>query len=430
MAGADYIPGFGNDVSTEALAGTLPVGRNSPQRVAHGLYAEQLSGSAFTAPRSENKRTWTYRIRPSVVQGVFQSFALPSLKSDFDPAHLDPSPMRWDAYELPRAGVDFLEGLTTICGNGSALEQRGLGVHLYAFDRPMKDRFFYSADGEWLFVPWEGTLVLETELGRLEVAPGSIGVVPRGVKYRVEALGGGRARGYVCENYGRFFRLPDLGPIGANGLAQPRDFETPVARFEERTGNFELVAKFGGRLFRASIGHSPLDVVAWHGNYAPYRYDLSRFNTIGSISFDHPDPSIFTVLTSPSDQAGTANCDFVIFPPRWLVGEDTFRPPYYHRNCMSEFMGLVKGVYDAKEAGFVPGGSSLHNAMTGHGPDRATFEKASSAKLAPQKIDDTLAFMFESRYVFVPTEWALKTPLRQAGYRDCWQDLGAEFRRP
>jgi len=427
-----YLTGFGNDFASEALPGALPVGRNSPQKPAHGLYPEQLSGAAFTAPRVENLRTWTYRIRPSVVQaGPFALWsAAPSLlrSGPFAEVPTDPNPQRWDPLPVPAAPTDFLEGLVTVCGNGAVLAQQGAGVHLYAFNRSMESRFFYSADGEFLFVPWDGAILLRTELGELEVAPGHIACVPRGVKFQVQLLGAASARGYVCENYGRPFRLPELGPIGANGLANRRDFETPVAAFEERDGSFELVAKFGGRMYLAPIAHSPLDVVGWHGNYVPYRYDLFRFNTIGSISYDHPDPSIFTVLTSPSELAGTANVDFVIFPPRWLVGEDTFRPPYFHRNVMSEYMGLVKGAYDAKAEGFLPGGSSLHNALTGHGPDEGIFEKASHAALEPHKLRDTMAFMLESRSIWHPTAWAHATPLLQRNYRECWQGLKSHFR--
>ena len=242
-------------------------------------------------------------------------------------------------------------------------------------------------------------------------------------------LPAGPARGYVCENYGALFRLPDLGPIGSNGLANARDFETPVAAFEDSDAPTQIVQKFMGALFATTIDHSPFDVVAWHGNLAPCRYDLQRFNTINTVSFDHPDPSIFTVLTSPSDTPGTANCDFVIFPPRWMVAEGTFRPPWFHRNVMSEFMGLIEGAYDAKAGGFAPGGASLHNCMAGHGPDRASYEKAVAADLQPHKIDQTMAFMFESRHVICPTRFATESPLCQLDYDDCWSNF-AKARLP
>jgi homogentisate 1,2-dioxygenase len=425
-----YQSGFGSEFATEALEGALPIGRNSPQRPAYGLYAEQLSGTAFTAPRHANRRSWLYRIRPAVVPGAFEPFPQPLLATaPFDVAQTSPTPMRWDPFPAPQAPTDFVDGLATIAGNGNAAVQVGMGIHVYACNRPMRDRYFYDADGELLIVPQQGGLRIATELGVLHVEPGEIALVPRGVRFGVELRDvHAPARGYICENYGALLRLPELGPIGANGLANPRDFLAPVAAYDEREGEFELVAKFGGRLWRTSLDHSPLDVVAWHGNYAPYKYDLARFNAINTVSFDHPDPSIFTVLTSPSDTAGTANADFVVFPPRWMVAEDTFRPAWFHRNVMSEYMGLIRGVYDAKAEGFAPGGGSLHNAMSGHGPDAATFERASQADLAPRKIDGTLAFMFESRYVIHPTPYALACPQLQSDYPACWRGLAKRFR--
>ncbi len=417
-----YQSGFNNEFATEALPGVLPARGNSPQRVRYGLYAEQFSGSPFTVPRPMQKRSWLYRIRPSVLHEPFAPIEPRLLRSHpFDELPTPPNQLRWDALPVPTERTDFVDGLTTIAGN------EGIGIHLYAANASMSGRFFYDADGELLIVPERGGLRIPTELGIVEIEPGEIAVIPRGTKFRVE-LKGDDARGYVCENYGAQFRLPDLGPIGSNGLANPRDFLTPVAAYEDVDGDFELITKFGGRLWSARIDHSPLDVVAWHGNYAPYKYDLSKFNAINTVSFDHPDPSIFTVLTSPSDTPGTANCDFVIFPPRWMVAEETFRPPYFHRNVMNEYMGLIYGVYDAKSEGFVPGGGSLHNCMSGHGPDAATFESASSAKLEPRFISDTLAFMFESRYLIRPTRFALETPLLQRDYWRCWNGLQKHFR--
>lgn len=416
-----YLTGFGNEFATEALPGALPQGQNSPQRAPYGLYAEQLSGTAFTAPRAANRRSWLYRLRPSVLHRPFQPIDSGWWRSDpFDEVPPTPNQLRWDPLPIPEAPADFIEGMTTIAGNG------GLGIHLYTANRSMENRYFYNADGEMLIVPQLGRLRMLTEMGFVEIAPGEICVLPRGVKFRVELIDA-QARGYLCENYGALFRLPELGPIGANGLANPRDFETPRAAFEDREGNFRLVAKFQGHLWEAEIGHSPLDVVAWHGNYAPYRYDLRRFNTINTVSYDHPDPSIFTVLTSPSDMPGTANADFVIFPERWMVAEHTFRPPYFHRNVMNEFMGLICGVYDAKEKGFQPGGASLHNCMSAHGPDAETFDKASRAELLPQRYENTLAFMFESRSVLRPTKFAMETPALQNDYYRCWQGLKKNF---
>jgi homogentisate 1,2-dioxygenase len=425
-----YQSGFGNEHSTESVPGALPAGRNSPQRPPHGLYAELLSGTAFTAPRATNRRTWTYRIRPSATHEAFERIEHPALRTaPFDEGVATPSRVRWDPFPAPSRPADFVDGLCTIAGNGDARLQCGMAAHWYAANRDMKDRVFYDADGELLIVPQSGTLEIFTELGRLAVAPGEIALIPRGIRFRVE-LPQGSARGYVCENYGAMFRLPELGPIGSNGLASARDFLAPVAAYEDLDRRHEIVGKFGGSLWSAGIDHSPLDVVAWHGSLAPYKYDLARFMTIGTVSFDHPDPSIYTVLTSPSDTPGWANVDFVIFPPRWLVGEDTFRPPWYHRNAMSEFMGLVHGVYDAKAEGFLPGGASLHNSWSAHGPDAETFAKASSAKLAPQKIGDTLAFMFESRYPMRATAFATETIRPQRNYDECWRGLKKRFRSP
>ena len=430
MSELRYMTGFGNECATEAVPGTLPEGRNSPQRVAHGLYAEQMSGTAFTAPRGENRRSWLYRIRPGAMHGSFESYSQPRFHNDFGNGPVTPDQLRWNPLPIPERPADFVDGLLTMAGSGSAAGQHGVGIHLYAANRDMQGRWFYDADGELLIVPQQGRLRIATEMGVIEVEPQQIAVIPRGIRFAV-TLPDGKARGYVCENFGALLKLPDLGPIGSNGLANPRDFETPVAAYEQAEGNFELIAKFQGHLWRASIGHSPLDVVGWHGNYAPYRYDLRRFNTIGSISYDHPDPSIFLVLHSASDTPGTSNLDFVIFPPRILAMQDTFRPPWFHRNIASEFMGLIHGAYDAKADGFVPGGSSLHNSFTGHGPDAATFEKASSADLSkPDVITDTMAFMFETRAVLRPTQQALDAVHRQRDYQQCWQGLKANFAPP
>ena len=422
-----YQSGFGNEYASEAVAGALPQGRNSPQRAPLNLYPELISGTAFTAPRHENRRSWMYRRQPSVVSGRYQPYAQALWTTGGDRAiPLAPEPMRW--HPIPFAGdADFVDGMATLAANGDADAHSGIGSLVYLANRSMDRRAFVNADGEMLLVPQQGRLVITTELGVLEVAPGEIALLPRGLLFKV-ALPDGPSRGYVCENYGAQFRLPELGPIGSNGLANARDFLAPVAAFEDQAGPYEIVKKFGGRFWTAPMQQSPFNVVAWHGNLAPVKYDTQNFMTIGSISFDHPDPSIFTVLTSPSDTPGTANCDFVIFPPRWLVMENTFRPPWYHRNLMSEFMGLVYGEYDAKPGGFKPGGASLHNAMVPHGPDEEAFEKASSTDLKPQKLDHTLAFMFESRFRFIPTAFALQSAALDQDYADCWAGLKDQFK--
>ncbi|RED16571.1 homogentisate 1,2-dioxygenase [Parasphingopyxis lamellibrachiae] len=421
MTDFKYQSGFGNEFATEAVAGALPEGRNSPQRPAFGLYAEQLSGTAFTVPRDRNLRSWLYRMRPSAMHDRFEPYRGGERieTAPISGVTFEPNRLRWDPLPTPEAELDWVDGLVTWAGNGAADSQAGIGIHLYAANRSMEGRAFFNADGEMLIVPQMGALRIVTEMGVLDVAPNEIAVIPRGLKFRVD-LTDREARGYVCENYGAPFRLPDLGPIGSNGLANPRDFLSPVAAFEDSDEPVELIQKFSGGLWVTTLDHSPFDVVAWHGNLAPVKYDLANFNTIGSISFDHPDPSIFTVLTSPSASPGTANCDFVIFPPRWLVGEDTFRPPWFHRNIMSEFMGLVHGEYDAKAGGFAPGGASLHNCMSAHGPDKTSTENAMVTDLKPQKVDDTMAFMFESCLPIRPTRFAMDTSLLQTGYDECW----------
>ncbi|MBU2407725.1 MAG: homogentisate 1,2-dioxygenase [Gammaproteobacteria bacterium] len=429
----NYLTGFGNEHATEAVPGALPQGRNSPQRAPLDLYPELISGTAFTAPRHENRRTWMYRRQPSVVSGRYQPYAHAHWTTGADRGvALAPEPLRWHPMPLDDVDADFIDGIRTMAANGDAEAQVGVAAHLYLASRSMERRAFVNADGEMLVVPQQGRLVITTEMGVLDVRPGEIAVLPRGVAFKVALpdteAGAGPSRGYICENYGAQFRLPELGPIGSNGLANARDFKAPVAAFESESGGYELLKKSGGQLWRTSTRQSPFNVVAWHGNLAPVKYDTANFMTIGSISFDHPDPSIFTVLTSPSDTPGTANCDFVIFPPRWLVMEDTFRPPWYHRNFMSELMGLVYGEYDAKPGGFKPGGVSLHNAMVPHGPDEEAFSKASQADLKPQKLDNTLAFMFESRWRFIPTAWALQSPALDTDYADCWAGLQDQFK--
>ncbi|TAN28051.1 MAG: homogentisate 1,2-dioxygenase [Castellaniella sp.] len=419
-----YMSGFGNEFATEALPGALPVGRNSPQVAPYGLYAEQLSGTAFTLPRHLNRRSWLYRIRPAAMHHPFEPFhAGAGWLSDFNQVPTPPDQLRWDPLPLPEHGVvvDFIDGMTTMGGNA------GCGIHIYTANCSMRDRYFYDADGELLIVPQQGRLVLATELGTLEVEPQEIAVIPRGVRFQVH-LPDGEARGYVCENYGEYFKLPDLGVIGSNGLANPRDFLTPVAAYEDKEGDFELIAKFQGHFWRARIDHSPLDVVAWHGTHAPYKYDLRRFCAVGSITRDHPDPSIFLVLHAPSAVPGLDTIDFAIFAPRVLAMQDTFRPPWFHRNIASEFMGLVHGAYDAKAEGFLPGGASLHNCMTGHGPDADTFEKASRADTTKADyVTDTMAIMFETPSVIHPTPFALDAKQRQHEYYRCWQDLKKHF---
>lgn len=423
-----YMSGFRNQFETEALPGALPIGRNSPQRCAYGLYAEQLSGSPFTAPRAANERSWLYRIRPSVRHwGRFRKADIGRWRTAPAPeVETPPAPMRWSPIPLPSEKVSFLQGVRTMTTAGDAGALAGMSASVYLVTRSMIDEYFYDADGELLFVPQQGALRLATEFGLLDVGPGEIAVVPRGVKMRVELIDG-PARGYLCENYGGALTLPERGPIGANCLANPRDFLTPVARYEQSDRKCALSVKWGGMLWTTELEHSPLDVVAWHGNYAPYKYDLRRFSPVGPLLFDHADPSIFTVMTSPSETAGTANIDFVCFPERWMVAENTFRPPWYHMNCMSEFMGLIYGQYDAKPEGFTPGAMSLHNTMLPHGPDVDAFEGASNADLKPHKLENTMAFMFETRFPQRVTAYAANAPELQESYAAYGHSLEAHF---
>jgi homogentisate 1,2-dioxygenase len=425
----EYMTGFGNDFETESLPGALPKGRNSPQKCAYGLYAEQLSGSPFTAPRSTNERSWLYRIRPSVRHmGSYQPYEQKLWRSGpaANEAELPIGQRRWDPVSIPEESTHFFDGVRTITTAGDVVGQAGMAAHLYLVNESMQDEYVLNADGELMFIPQAGDVRLVTELGTIEVEPGEIAVIPRGMIFRFELVDG-PARGYLCENYGGKYTLPERGPIGANCLANARDFKTPVAYFEDVERESTIYTKWCGRHYTTTIGHSPIDVVAWHGNYTPYKYDLRDFSPVGAILFDHPDPSIFTVLTSPSGEAGTANIDFVIFSDRWLVGEDTFRPPWYHRNIMSEFMGLVYGQYDAKEEGFLPGGMSLHNMMLPHGPDADAFDKASNADLGPQKLAGTMAFMWETRLPQHLTEYSANLETVQQDYTDCWAGLEKHF---
>lgn len=424
----EYMSGFGNEFASECLPGALPEGQNNPQRCPYGLYAEQLSGTAFTAPRETNKRTWLYRIRPSVKHYPFQDEEAGNYTNNFDNAPITPKQLRWKPFDLPTAeGVDFVKGLHTLGGAGDPCTRYGAAIHIYTCNSSMGNRAFYNADGDLLIVPQQGTLFVTTEMGRMEVAPNEICVIQQGIRFKVDVVG--PSRGYILEVWGNHFVLPYLGPIGANGLANPRDFLTPVSWYEDLETEHTIVAKFQGKLFSAKQDHSPFDVVAWHGNYAPYKYNLKNFMVINATAFDHADPSIFTVLTCPGHVTGTALCDFVIFPPRWAVQDHTFRPPYYHRNCMSEFMGLIYGNYEAKEGEFMPGGASLHSMMTPHGPDEKCFTGASNADLKPVRVaDNTQSFMFESCLSLKPTTWGLKTCEKvDDDYWKCWQNLPKLF---
>lgn len=425
-----YMSGFGNGFETEALPGALPVGRNSPQKCPYGLYAEQISGSPFTAPRVSNERSWLYRIRPTVLHwGRFEKVNAGLWETaPFNTYETPIQPLRWSPPEIPTKKLTFVEGIATMTTAGDAGSMGGMGAHMYFITASMVDAYFYNADGEMLIIPQLGSLRIFTEFGTIDAEPCEIVVIPRGVKIRVElAPGTSQARGYLCENYGGAFTLPERGPIGANCMANQRDFLTPIAAYEDRDGPCTMTVKWGGNLWRTELMHSPLDVVAWHGNYAPYKYDLRHYSPVGPILYDHADPSIFTVMTSPSETPGTANIDFVVFCDRWMVAENTFRPPWYHMNVMSEFMGLIQGVYDAKPEGFAPGGASLHNTMLPHGPDANAFERASTMELKPERQSDTIAFMLETRFPQRVTKYAAESAALQRDYFKCWQGITKHF---
>lgn len=429
QGGLAYMSGFGNSFETEALPNALPVGRNSPQKCNYGLYAEQLSGSPFTAPRSTNERSWLYRIQPGVKhQSRYRKVSAGLIRTapNREESALPIGQLRWMPIPLPKEKLTFLSGMRTMTTAGDAEGQAGMAAHMALVTASMVDEYFFNADGELMIVAQQGSLRFFTEFGVIEIEPGEICVIPRGVIFRCELVDG-PARAYVCENYGGAFTLPERGPIGANCLANARDFLTPGAAYEDKPGKAQLFVKWCGEMFVTEIEASPLDVVAWHGNYYPYKYDLRHFSPVGAIGFDHPDPSIFTVLTSPSGEVGTANIDFVIFPERWMVAENTFRPPWYHRNIMSEFMGLIYGVYDAKPEGFLPGGASLHNMMLPHGPDTGAFEHASNEPMVPKKLTGTMAFMFETRLAQRVTKFASEDAPIDRSYLDCWGGLKRRF---
>lgn len=433
----EYIPGFNGYHQSEAEHGALPKYQNSPQKPPMGLYAEQINGSAFTTAREQTKLTWCYRTRPSAAHEPFVEYNHPSwLSPPFNTISQAPNQYRWSPDKPSSLSTNFIDSIKTLAGYGSPQSLQGASTSTFIATKSMSDdnTYFSNNDGELLIVLQEGDILVTTELGLLQATTDNnnsdIIVIPRGIRFKVDLIST-QARGYICENFGQPLQLPELGPIGANGLAHSRHFLYPKAYYEHNkisNSTYKWLCKYQGKLWQTKLDYSPCNVVAWHGNFAPYKYNLNLFNTINTVSYDHPDPSIFTVLTSPSGLPGVANIDFVIFPPRWMVAEKTFRPPYFHKNIMSEFMGLIRGIYDAKQDGFLPGGASLHNRMCGHGPDYDTVIAAEEANLAPQKYKDTLAFMFESNMAWDVTEYALNTELLQKDYYKCWQKIPARFK--
>jgi homogentisate 1,2-dioxygenase len=421
-----YQAGFGNQHASEAIVGALPIGRNSPQRHPLGLYTEQISGTSFTAPRADNRRTWVYRIFPSAAsQGKFDRIESALLPTTRMQAEATPNRHRWERWPIPSAPIDFVAGLTPIAISGRAEDLEGVTIYSFAINRSMFRRVFTSVDGELLIIPQTGKLHILTELGALQVDPGEIILIPRGIRFSVR-VESDSASGYVCENFGASFRLPELGLIGANGLANARDFLAPTAQYENDANPVECVMKFGGALWTCQLRRSPFDVVAWHGNLVPYKYSLWNFNALNSVTYDHSDPSIFTVLTSPSAIPGVANSDFAALPPRWSVSEGTFRPPWFHRNVMSEFVISLFGPPEARGSHYQVQSAHLHNCMGAHGPDPEVFSRASSVDLKPTR-EESLGVMFESRLSFRVTDQAMNAANHVSNYSDNWAGMPVLF---
>lgn len=425
--------GFNGFSQSEALPGALPRRQNSPQHPPYGLYPELLSGSAFTVPRTCNRYSWLYRIRPSVRHGApdHEHFVHPTWVSP-PFSHVCP-PVQYHFRPSPpvQEGVDFIDGSITMAAHGSPVAQDGCSANTYSASASMSSsrRFLRNIDADILILPQEGALDIRTEFGNLRVGPWELAIVQRGMTCQINLADGTElAKGYFLENFGDQFVIPDLGPIGiSSGLAHPRHFIAPEACFEEEEGDFQLVTKAEGHLFRSSLSYSPLDVVAWYGNFTPYKYDMRLFMAINTVTHDHPDPSIGTVLSSYTGKPGLANVDFVIFPPRWMVGEGTFRPPWFHRNYMSEFMGFIQGSYDAKPDVMAPGACTIHNKFRPHGPDATAVAKGTAADVSkPDRYSGSLAFMWETRLAWHPTEWAL-AHLHNTPYPLCWEKLEKRF---
>lgn len=419
---------------TEAIEGALPIAQSTPQRPPYGLYTEKISGSAFQAARHDNQQTWLYRIIPSASH---QPFDLKPSNDDERSGNFNaygelvyvPTQSRWDPFDLDHKS-DWTHSMHLLCAAGDVATKSGMGYFIYTAGQSMDLKSaFSSTDGELLIIPQTGVLDIKTELGNLLVRPLEVCVIPRGIKYNV-SLPEGPARGYALELHQGVFTLPNLGPLGSFGCANTRDFQIPVAAYDDDTENseYKIINKFNGRLYETVQDHSPFDVVSWHGTYFPYKYDLGRFMLVGSISYDHPDPSIFTLLTSSEGVA-----EIAIFPPRWLVMENTFRPPWFHRNTMAELMGLIQGEYDARQdGGFRPGGVSLHNTMAGHGPDSVTHARASEVDLVPQRVGEgSMAFVIETPLILGLSQWAWTSEKRQGDYSaKTWLGLKSYFQKP
>ena len=426
--------GFANAFESEALPDALPRDQNSPRLSAYGLYAEQINATGFVARREHNRRSWVYRIRPAAQHSKLEPLDHPTYRQDFDLDNPEPNLSGWAPLPMPDSPTDFVDGIYTLGGSGGAEVRRGFAVHLYVANRSMENRSFYNADGEMLLVPQQGKLTLQTESGVLDVDPGMVAIIPRGLKFSV-LLREDHARGYIGEVFGRSFHLPERGPVGANGLADSRHFRAPVAYHENRlVPGYSITAKFCGKLFGATQDYSPYDVVAWHGDYTPYVYELRHFSPVINGRMDHADPSIFSVLTAPLDEEGANNLDFVFFPPRWDVSEGTFRPPFFHRNAVTEINGIIRDPAGYK-APFYSGGCFITPAMTAHGIRAGGVEgflsMSDEAADRPHRFrDNSMWFQFETVLPFYLTSWAKKAGQRIDDWHHIWGTYRDHYQPP
>ncbi|KAK0434287.1 homogentisate 1,2-dioxygenase [Armillaria borealis] len=404
-----YQVGFGNRFASEAIPGILPQGQNHPQKNKYGLYMEGMTGSPFVAPRPQNLHAFMYRIRPSLDHKKFVRLPdSPDMESNFLPTnpkvHISPTQLNWAPPPFPSSKdeVDFIAGLKTIGGNGEPTAREGLALHIYLANADMKNKAFCDSDGDMLVVPQQGRLDVQTEFGRMMVRPGELMVIQKGMKFKV-SLPDGPSRGYVQEIFGSHFELPDLGPIGGHGMANPRDFEVPLASFEIDETSWE--GKIGGQLFSAAQDHIPFDVVAWQGNYVPYKYAMEKFIFVGSVSKDHLDPSVFTVLTAKSKATGIPLVEILTVSERWNVASDTFRPPYYHRNNATEILCFISGERGGR---YVPGGIVLQTVFCPHGPPPEVHKAAIVAELKPERISKgSMAIAIETPMILSMTDYAM-----------------------
>ncbi|KAH9874017.1 hypothetical protein IAQ61_004645 [Plenodomus lingam] len=415
----NYQAGWGNRHQSEVIPGTLPVAQNNPQEVRFGLYTEGITYSAFAAPRAHNYSTYMYRCRPAAAHNGYVPF---ESKSNIQNCFLSlnpkvatlPEQAEWRPFPLPKEEekIDFANGLHTLAGSGDPNIREGLALYVYMINSSMERRAFCNADGDFLICAQLGTLDIVTEMGKIFLQPGEICVIQRGIRFCMNLAPDTKvARGYITEVWGSMWELPDLGPLGGHGLANPRDFLYPVAAIDDNLHvDWQIVNKINGELVAIQQDHSPFDLVAWHGNVVPYKYDLTKFSSQNSTSIDHTDPSIFTVLTAKSRDPLTPLADFLWFGPRWDVATNTFRLPYFHRNSASEFLACLYGQGLGRSDDFQPGGGSFEGGHTPHGGFHEGYQHGMRIhESQPEKIlTEQLTIMIESSRLFLWTEWARK----------------------